>query len=214
MTMTWCWLSAAVWLWGRPRLSARPTAGRGAQRRGRHDRSELVPASRGRRNRAMSARLARTVTVGATVLGCLAAFGLGTGAVIACVLGPSAFLFIRRLQLRARPDFGPVELARIPLVLDLVAVALASGQPLDAALLAAAANGRPLLAGKLRQVAGLLRLGAEPELAWHGLCYDPRLGPIAVPAIRSAGSGIRLAASFTDLAIDLRARARSTAEAR
>jgi Flp pilus assembly protein TadB len=199
MTIGLCWLAAAVWLCARP--LHRP--GRVVLHR-RRRRSSVAASPDGQ----------RILTAAAAALACLALLGLRTGAVVAVVLAPSAVVLVRHLQARHRPGLAPAETARLPLVLDLVAVALTSGQPLDAALFAAAAGAQPWLCTQLRRVAGLLRLGAEPADAWLALADDPRLRPIAATAVRSAGSGIRLAAAFTELATELRAEASSAAEAR
>ncbi len=106
------------------------------------------------------------------------------------------------------------EAAWLPLVLDLCAAGLLAGQPLDVALAAAAPVQLPWLSDRLRQVAAMLRLGADPSQAWQPLAGEPRLRPVAVTAIRSAASGIRLAAALTDLASELRASARAAALAR
>ena len=106
------------------------------------------------------------------------------------------------------------ELAEIPLVLDLLASVLDSGQPLEPALHAVAPVARARLASELGQVASLLRLGAAPSEAWSRLQADRELHSVAATAIRSAESGIRLSRGFRALAGELRADARSAATAR
>jgi pilus assembly protein TadC len=206
MTEALCWLALAIWLSVRPRPRLPRRSSSPAQPsvhlRGKPDRPTLSP------------RLILGLAAAAVVVSCLMLFGFGTGAVLAVFLAPLIVVILRYLQSRTSTGLTVTEAASIPLLLDLAAVALGSGQPLDAALLAAAATGPPGLAGQLRQIAGLLRLGAEPGQAWDGLIDDPRLRPVAVTAIRSAGSGIRLAGGFADLAVELRAGARSAAEAR
>ncbi len=116
----------------------------------------------------------------------------------------------RRLRSSAA-KVPPAEAAWLPLVLDLCAAGLLAGQPLDVALAAAAPVQLPWLGDRLRQVAAMLRLGADPTQAWQPLAGEPRLRPVAVTAIRSAASGIRLAPSLADLASELRAAARAAA---
>jgi pilus assembly protein TadC len=82
------------------------------------------------------------------------------------------------------------------------------------ALAGAAPVQLPWLGEQLRQVSGLLRLGAEPAQARATLGAEPRLRSLATVAMRSSSSGIRLAARFRELAAELRATARSTVTAR
>jgi pilus assembly protein TadC len=120
----------------------------------------------------------------------------------------------RRGSRRLRSGLAPNELAWLPLVLDLVAAGLMAGQPLDIALDGAAPTRLPVLGEQLRQVAAMLRLGATAAQSWALIEVEPRLQPIAQAAIRSAASGTRLAASFTELAVQLRADAHATGRAR
>jgi pilus assembly protein TadC len=91
---------------------------------------------------------------------------------------------------------------------------LEAGLPLDAALTRAAPVRLPWLRERLEQVAGMLRLGADPHQAWRPLTAEPTLKPLVATAIRSSSSGIRLAANLSELAADLRADARSSRLAR
>jgi Flp pilus assembly protein TadB len=95
--------------------------------------------------------------------------------------------------------------AGLPLVLDLAAAALRAGRPLPEALALAAPAAAERAAVPLQRVAGLLRLGADPRQAWRSVTGDPALGPVVPVAIRSAGSGIKLAGAFERLAAELRA---------
>lgn len=99
-------------------------------------------------------------------------------------------------------------------MLDLMATVLRSGQPVPTALLVAAPAAGPPVAATLSQVAGLLRLGADPDQAWRTFLDDPVLAPIARTACRSADSGIRLASGIERLAVELRADARAAAQAK
>jgi hypothetical protein len=101
------------------------------------------------------------------------------------------------------PAGGPGD-ANVPLLLDLVAAALRAGRPLPDALELAAPAGAPATAACLVQVARLLRLGAEPERAWAAVAEGP-LRPLLPVAVRSAASGLKLAAAFERLAAELRA---------
>lgn len=102
----------------------------------------------------------------------------------------------------------------LALVLDLVAAALRIGRPMADALALAAPAGRPEVAGVLDRVAALCRLGAEPEQAWTAAPRDGPLADVARVAVRSAASGLKLAAGFERLAVDIRAERVSAATVR
>lgn len=147
----------------------------------------------------------------AVVAGCVAVLGPLPGVLAAVVLLPAAAYLVT--QLERRPQHAVPDRA-LALTLDLLAAALRSGQPVAAALvMAAPAAGRTRQAA-LTQVAGLLRLGADPAEAWGLLAEDAVLAPVAQAACRSANSGIRLAHGVEQVAADLRAQVRATAEAR
>jgi Flp pilus assembly protein TadB len=155
------------------------------------------------------------IAAGAAIaMACLAVGGWPGGAVPAAILSPVAFGLVRWLRDRARATLAAADRAWIPLTLDLAAASLLAGQPLPAALASAAPRARPDLAALFEQVAGMLRMGAQPADAWQAFAAEPQLRPVAVTAIRGATSGIKLAAGFTELATELRADARSAAQAR
>jgi Flp pilus assembly protein TadB len=153
----------------------------------------------------------RATLATAAVAGCVAVLGPVPGLLAAVALLPGAVYLVTRLErrpARAAPDRA------LALTLDLLAAALRCGQPVAAAImLAAPASGRSRQAA-LTQVAGLLRLGADPIEAWRGLADDVVLAPVAQTACRSASSGIRLADALEQVATDVRAQVRATAEAR
>lgn len=99
-------------------------------------------------------------------------------------------------------------------MLDLVAVALRAGQPLDRALVLAAPLESGAVGTAVTRVGGLLRLGAEPARAWAAVADVPALAPVAAAAVRSASSGVRLAAEFEVLAAEARADAVAVAQQR
>ena len=122
----------------------------------------------------------------------------GCGAVVAAVVWPVLGWLQRRPTPQA-PD------PALPLVLDLIAAALRSGRPLADALDLAADAARADVAGGLRRVAGLWRLGADAGQAWSVVAPGGPLAVVAPVAIRSAQSGIKIAAAFERLAAELRA---------
>jgi Flp pilus assembly protein TadB len=163
---------------------------------------------------AVSLRAMQACAACASVVTCGLMFGLRAGIVAGAVVASLAWRLIARLALRSAVGGPARELAEIPLVLDLVGTALRSGQPLEGALFAAAPAAGPWSCAELRQVAGLLRLGATPADAWRRLGDEPLLRPVTETAIRSADSGIRLARAFAELAAQLRADASAAAAAR
>ncbi len=128
----------------------------------------------------------------------------------AAVLGPLTAWALRRAGRAAAHPPDPA----LPLVLDLAAAALRSGRTLPDALDAALpAAGDQLRAG-LQPVAGLLRLGAEPARAWSAVPAASPLATVAAAAVRSASSGLRIAATFERVAGELRDEAASRGAAR
>jgi pilus assembly protein TadC len=191
--VTWLLLAGAVWL-SRPR---RQTA-------------DVWPSPRPG-HRPVSMQTLQIATGLAGAVACVAALGLRPGGLSACVVGPAAAYLVRRLdqrKVRAPPRRD------LAVCLDLVAAALASGQPLASALVLAAPVAQAATAAKLSHVAGLLRLGADPGEAWRELSDDDVLAPVAQAACRSADSGIRLARGFEQVAVEVRAHVRAAAQAR
>jgi Flp pilus assembly protein TadB len=155
--------------------------------------------------------LGSAVAVGGLGCACVALLGLRAGVLTAAVLGPGAAIALRVLQ--RRPE--RVRLDRsLALTLDLAAASLRAGRPAADALAGAAPAAAPALRDALDRVAGLLRLGADPQQAWAVVGSDGPLGPVAVTAVRSATSGIRLAAAFERLADETRAEIVAVASAR
>jgi pilus assembly protein TadC len=118
-----------------------------------------------------------------------------------------------RLLLAGRMRRATVDRA-LPLVLDLVAAALRSGRPLADALALAAPAGRPEVTRALDRVAALSRLGADPEHAWAAVPRDGPLTEVARVAVRSAASGLKLAAGLERLAAELRSERATAATVR
>jgi Flp pilus assembly protein TadB len=141
---------------------------------------------------------------------CLGLFGLRSGMLAAVVVAPAAGLAVRAAGRRA----PPMRIDRsVALALDLAAAGLHSGRPVGEALAAAAPAADREVASALLGVAGLLRLGADPGQAWGSLTSGP-LAPVAATAVRSAESGIRLAAAFERLAAEIRAEVAARAAVR
>jgi pilus assembly protein TadC len=207
MTAALVWLSVAVWLSGsrrRPAVAGVGTSGgRGA--RGRR-------AAGGRTG--FSNRMLGLIAVLAVAVLPILVLGPVVGIVVAALLialTPAALRQLRRREIRA-PD--PTARRSMPLTLDLLAAVLRSGQPIPAALthVLPVADGK--LERQLREVAGLLRFGADAKTAWRDAADDVLLAPVAATAIRSSESGIRLADGFERLAEQLRSEQRAAAVVR
>jgi hypothetical protein len=168
------------------------------------------PDPRPRPPRRPSIRMLQAVAGGASAIGCVLLLGPVRGAATALVFAPGAALAVTRLA--SRTGRSPPD-ASLALALDLAAAMLRAGQPITAALGAAAPVTSTAAPGLLR-AAGLLRLGAPAADAWAESAADPVLAPVARLACRSADSGIRLAAGFEQLAADVRAQLRSAARSR
>jgi Flp pilus assembly protein TadB len=127
---------------------------------------------------------------------------------VAVLVAPGGVTLQGHRRVHAEPD------RTLPLVLDLAAAALRCGRPPADALTLAAPVGRPQLAEVLDRVARLSRLGADAEHAWSSVPSDGPLAEVARVAVRSAASGLKLAAGFERLAGELRAERAATGAVR
>jgi Flp pilus assembly protein TadB len=215
VTIAWLALAAAGWF-APSRPASAPRSHRRIRRQADAQTAHTVHAARLARGAAGPAR--RSALIALTTLGvvgaCVAVGGLARGGVAAVVLVPVAIAGVRRLTMREHDQPPDHELDWLPLLIDLVAAGLLAGLPFDTALRSAAPSRLPWLGSRLAQVAGMLRLGAQPREAWRLLAGQAQLRPLTVVAIRSAHSGIRLAENLRALAGELRAEARSVALAR
>lgn len=138
-------------------------------------------------------------SVPGVVLGIAAAFGMDR--------------FFRRLELPAVRGERLARERELPATLDLLAVTLRAGMPVDAAIeLAAEACAGPL-ADDLRHIASSTRLGAGAAAAWTPYAADTVWGPVARAVRRSADSGSALAATFERVAQERRTARAQRAEA-
>lgn len=192
MSLALCWLAAAVWLsGGRPRPTKR------------------VPV---RRRRLSGTALGGVAAVACVVLA-VAVLGPALGVVAGMITAPLAAGLAARLHARDAAQVRDGSAHMVPLVLDVLASALRSGQPVAPALAAVAPLAGENLGAQLHQVAGMLRFGADPATAWRSLSGSA-LASVVTTACRSAESGIRLARGFELLAAELRDEARAAALAR
>ncbi|WP_375497678.1 type II secretion system F family protein [uncultured Jatrophihabitans sp.] len=197
MTIGWLWLAGALLAMppGRRRIRGRP--------RIRDEGS--TP------RRSLDGPHAAAVAAVLSAVACLVAVGSVTGIVVGVVVGPIVGLAVRAA---ARRPGAPRLDRSVALPLDLAAAVLRSGRPLADALSLAAPAAAAASADLLLRVAGLLRLGASAEDAWSLVPAAHSLRPLAMSAVRSADSGIRLADAFERHAAELRAEAIAAATAR
>lgn len=174
-----------------------------------------MPSSRARGSRD-PARAPHAVVVLAGLVGALtfAVDGadpvtlLGLGAAMGSVL----WLFRQRGAAAARRQAEAVA-AELPSAADLLAACLRSGAPPADAMQAVAEASVGPLADRLGQVAGALRLAADPAGAWGPLANGDPLAPLARAFIRSDATGAPIAETVTAVADDQRRNARWAAEA-
>lgn len=138
------------------------------------------------------------------------AVGGWPGLVVGGVLAPGLYRLVGRRAVGS-PSTVAAEHDQVPLVFDLMAAALRAGAPIAVAVGCVAARAAPAVRAELERTAGLLTLGASPADAWRGAADHALLAPLAAVAIRSADSGIRLAAGLDRRASALREERRTSA---
>lgn len=159
----------------------------------------------------------RRTTVGVAVLGGLGAAlvvggasGWAVGAVVAVLLGRVAG---RREPAGARRERDEAA-AALPVLVDLLAAALAAGSPVDRAVAAVCEAWPGPAADRLTAARARLALGVDPVAVWEAVARDPALAPLGRALARAAGSGAPVAAAVTALADDLAQDARAGVEDR
>jgi pilus assembly protein TadC len=151
----------------------------------------------------------------AIVAGIAVAAALGSlpGVAIGIAVAVGLDRLLRRLE---PPEMRSERLARereLSATLDLLAVTLRAGMPIDAAIeLAADASAGPLT-DDLRHIASSTRLGAGAIASWAPYAGDTVWGPVARAVRRSATSGSALAATFERVAQERRTARAQRAEA-
>ncbi len=114
----------------------------------------------------------------------------------------------RRWRARARPDPSAAEL---PQVLELMAVCLDAGAPLNHAVATVRSLSPPASAAVLARVISDLDVGRDPSDAWRGLARHPTWGPVALDLARSLRSGSGMAEGLRVHADEARRRRRDAA---
>ena len=102
----------------------------------------------------------------------------------------------------------------LPLVVDLLAVALAAGAAPSTALRAVAAAVDGPVAEELDGVVQALTVGRDPAQVWRDVARRPGLGGLGRAMLRAVESGSSVSDALARLAEDQRAAARTEAESR
>jgi pilus assembly protein TadC len=145
--------------------------------------------------------------------------GLATGLLLGGALGMAVAITVpvgveRLLRRAASGDDATARAALVrdlPVACDLLAVCLAAGLPVPGALAAVAEAVPAPLGPRLRTVAALHRLGAEPRRAWADAPAE--LGGLGRALVRAGESGAAAVPALHALASESRAAARAGAEA-
>jgi Flp pilus assembly protein TadB len=125
--------------------------------------------------------------------GTLAGPAVGIGVAVAAGLAAGfADRVTARWAVRGR-DRGRVDAAGLAHSWELLAVCLQAGLPVPTAVSAATESLTGTTGDRLRRVAGLLQLGADPAVAWAGVEPVAELATFARAAGRSATTGAALA---------------------
>lgn len=147
--------------------------------------------------------------VGGVVGVLLGAGPIAGGCAVATAVGVERFLRTRN-PVAEGLDQQSVE-RDLPLVCDLLAVCLATGLPLGAAIAEVAAAVPGGVGERLREVATALLLGTEPGRAWAAAPVE--LAPLGRVLIRAAESGSAVGAGLRALSAQARGAAGARAEA-
>jgi pilus assembly protein TadC len=169
----------------------------------RPDRSARTPGS----------RLPRSLLPAAAGAGTALLTGGAGGLVLGLLVAAGAGWLLRRVR---GPDAGSRDVAaaatrELPVACDLLAVCLAAGVPVGAALAAVGEAVVDPLRTELLQIAAMHRLGADPLHAWAGA--PPVLAPLGRVVARAGRSGSSVGAALRALAADLRTAQRAQEEA-
>ncbi|MCX2732866.1 type II secretion system F family protein [Saccharopolyspora sp. NFXS83] len=152
----------------------------------------------------------RAVVPAAAAAGVLGA--LVGGPAVGFAVAAGVLWWLRRAARQVRPD--PVD----PLVLaagwDLLAAGMRAGLPPVVLVRAVAAEFTGTASAALREVAGLLELGADPAAAWEPALRHPGTAELGRAARRTARTGSALAEVATELAAEARTALADRAQAR
>ena len=159
------------------------------------------------------------LTSGAAAVGAGAAVALLVGSALGAVLGALTIALAWRWLTRLEPvaDRRRREQleAGLPLVVDLMAACLRSGQAPESALAAVSASLEPgPLRAETAAVVARLRLGGDPTNIWRTVGRHPQLGPLGRTVARAREGGAAVSDAMEDLAQELRRTRRAEVQAR
>lgn len=160
-----------------------------------------------------------TVVTAAAALGVGVGVALLVGSAVGVALGavavPLAWRWFARLEPAASRRRREQLERDLPLLVDLLAACLRTGQAPGSALAAVTASLEP---GPLRtetsRVVARLRLGGDPLGTWQALGGHPQLGPLGRTVARALDGGASVAEAMGDLARELRRTRRAEVQAR
>jgi len=137
---------------------------------------------------------------------------LGAGPAAGVVAIGAVVVAERLLRRGGAPPDGTGRLAQdLPVACDLLAVCLAAGTPVGAAVAAVGESVAGPLGDRLVATGALYRLGAAPRRAWSGV--PPPVDSLARTVVRAGESGSAVVPALQRLAADLRSSERNRTEA-
>ena len=141
--------------------------------------------------------------------------GSALGVVLGAVVVPLAWRWLSRLEPAADRRRREQLDAGLPLVVDLMAACLRSGQAPESALTAVSASLEPgPLRAETAAVVARLRLGGDPASIWRTVGRHPQLGPLGRTVARALEGGAAVSDAMDDLAQELRRTRRAEVQAR
>ena len=159
------------------------------------------------------------LTTGAAAVGAGVVVALLVGSALGVLLGtvvaPLAWRWLTRLEPAADRRHREQLEAGLPLVVDLMAACLRSGQAPESALAAVSASLEPgPLRAETAAVVARLRLGGDPTSIWRTVGRHPQLGPLGRTVARALEGGAAVSDAMDDLAQELRRTRRAEVQAR
>jgi Flp pilus assembly protein TadB len=156
-------------------------------------------------------RLPLAVVSGAGVAAVLdGTLGWGAGVVAAVV----AWRAVGRLEAPAVRREREEAAAQLPVLVDLLAAALAAGAPCDRAVAAVCDAWPGAAAARLGRARAALGLGVDPVAVWEEVATDAALAPLGRALARAAASGAPIARTVARLADELAETSRAGVEDR
>lgn len=134
------------------------------------------------------------------------------GPVVGFAVAGGVLWWLRRAARQIRPE--PVDPQVLAAGWDLLAAGMRAGLPPVVLVRAVAAEFTGTASAALREVAGLLELGADPAAAWEPALRHPGTAELGRAARRTARTGSALADVATELAAEARTALADRAQAR